>query len=108
MQNLKRFIVYLSNLDLSANIRKTANDMYNELETVDVDLDEIDLQKSKIIPNDVKVKIIDLIELYWEHADDCINHYSDNETCEFLKQLKDRANEVYSFAINLQMLYCKT
>lgn len=101
MENLKFFINYLSNIDLSANPCKTANDMYNELETVDVDLDEIDLQKSKIVPNDVKIKIIDLIEFYWEHADDCINHYSDNETCEFLKQLKDRANEVYSFAINL-------
>lgn len=97
MENLKFFINYLNNLDLSADVKKTANDMYNELETVDFDLDAKPLRKSKTISNEVKSKMIDLIEFYHAHADDCINCYSKEETLEFLKRLKHKANEVNQY-----------
>ena len=98
-QNFKCFIGYLATLDLSADVRKTANDMYDELEMVEVYFEEKPLKRNKNIPKNIRVKIFGLMDFYWAHADDCINYYSDKQTYEFLKQLKDRANEVIEYLL---------
>ena len=97
MEFLKEFIKYFCELDLSQDPRKLSNDMYNNLETVDTDFDEIELKKNKIIMRSIKVKIFELLNFYHKNADDCINKYSDKECYEYLKELKMRAEEVYPY-----------
>lgn len=93
-ENIKLFIKYLSELDLCGDIRKISNEIYNELETLDVDLEEKYIMKTENLPRCVRVKIVDLIEFYYLKADDCINKYSNKEIYEFLRELNIRAKEV--------------
>lgn len=103
MEIVKTFINYLCGIDLSRDIRKTANDMYNEIETLDVDLEIRMVKKDKSLPREVKKKIVDLIEFYFSQADDCINKFSDEEIYEFLKELKARAEAVNKICFGRDM-----
>ena len=94
MEIVKTFINYLCGIDLSRGIRQVSNDMYNELETFDVDSEIKPIKKNKSLPREIKKKIVDLIEFYYLKADDCINKFSDEEIYGFLKELKKRAEEI--------------
>ena len=94
MDLVKSFIMYLSRLDLSKSPYDVSNDMYNELETLDVDLETKSVMKNKNLPHDVRIKIVNLIEFYYLIADECINEYSYKECYEFLRELKIKAKEV--------------
>ena len=99
MNSVDLFINYLCGLDLSQNPSKISSDMYNELETLDVDLEEKRIMENENLPREVRIKIVDLIEFYYLKADDCINKYSNKEIYMFLRKLKTRAEE-----INLNLL----
>ena len=73
------------------------NAVYDELETLDVDLYEKEIKNNISLPYDVRIKILDLIEFYWLKADECINKYSEKECREFLSELKIRAEEIYLY-----------
>ena len=103
-QNLEStiaFISYLCNLDLSLDIKKVSDDMYDELETIDVDMEEKTVKRDKSLPHEIRTKIVGLIEFYYQKADDCINIYSDEEKSVFLNELKTRANEIYLYLTTL-------
>ena len=102
MDLVKEFIKFLFDLDLSCDIRKAADNMYNELETLDVDLEEKQIMRNKMLPYDLRVKIVDLIEFYYLKADDCINIYTDKEAYDFLRQLKTKAEEIYPQIMDIE------
>lgn len=60
MEIIKSFIKYLCDPDLSQDPRKISSDMYNELDTLDVDLEEKDVMKNENLPHSVEIKITDL------------------------------------------------
>lgn len=100
MDLVKIFIRYLCNLNLSQDIKKISDDMYDELETIDVDMEKKNVKKDKNLPLEIRTKIVDLIEFYYQKADDCINMYSDEEKFAFLNELKSRATEVNLYLAN--------
>ena len=54
MEIVKTFINYLCGIDLSRGIRQVSNDMYNELETFDVDSEIKPIKKNKSLPREIK------------------------------------------------------
>lgn len=44
-QRLAEFISYINGMDLSGNLDDVVNDMYNELETVDLDFETKNIKK---------------------------------------------------------------
>lgn len=100
MKVVKLFIDYLCSIDLSHNARNVLYDLYDKIETLDVDLEEKAILKNESLPLEEKQRIVDLIEFYYAHADDCINKYTDKEIYSFLQKLKSKAEE-----INLKLKY---
>ena len=89
----KEFLRYLCALDLSGDPRKICDDMYDELETCDVDVEEEAIQRCGSLPSKMKTKILSLIEFYYQNADNCVNIDSDEERRAILRALKIRAKE---------------
>ncbi len=100
MELINSFINYLCCLDLSQDLCKISNDMYNELETLDVDLSEKAVIMNSDWPYSVRTKIVELIEFYYLKADDCLNKYSDKEVYKFLRELKKRAEEISAYIMD--------
>lgn len=103
LESTKEFVYYLSCLDLSCDLRKASNDMYDELETCDVDMEENAIKNSIELPAWVREKLLGLIDFYYRNADDCINVYSDEERREFLSTLKTRAEEVKPYILQYKV-----
>ena len=93
-QRLAEFISYINGMDLSGNLDDVVNDMYNELETVDLDFETKNIKKSSVIPRDKKKKIFSIYDFYWKNADACVNIYSKDKRKEFLSELKIKAEEI--------------
>ena len=103
MNRIQIFITYLCKLDISQDLKKTSDEMYDALETVDVDLDEKEIMRNEDLPRDVRVKTINLIEFYYSKADDCINKFSNKEIYDFLRELKTKAAELQPYLMNFKM-----
>ena len=100
MNRVNLFINYLCGLDLAQNPCKISSNMYNELETLDVDLEEKRIMENENLPREVRIKIVDLIEFYYLKVDDYIYKSSNKEVYMFLRELKARAEEINSNLID--------
>ena len=100
MNRVNLFINYLCGLDLTQNPCKISSNMYNELETLDVDLEEKRIMENENLPREVRIKIVDLIEFYYLKVDDYIYKSSNKEVYMFLRELKARAEEINSNLID--------
>lgn len=94
MELVKSFIKYLCSLNMSQDPRKIICDIYDEFETLDIDLEERNVMKNENLTHSERIRIVNLIEFYYLKADDCINKYSDKEVYKFLIELKGRAEEI--------------
>lgn len=97
---IKKIIKTLCGINLTHNPHDTMSAIYDELETLDIDLYEKEIKNNISLPHDMRIKILNLIEFYWLKADECINKYSDKECHEFLSELKIRAEEVYAYIMS--------
>lgn len=79
---------------MSQDPRKIICDIYDEFETLDIDLEERNVMKNENLTHSERIRIVNLIEFYYLKADDCINKYSDKEVYKFLIELKGRAEEI--------------
>ena len=94
MDIVLKFIDVLCNFKLSKNVRATLSDLYAELETVDVDLCVPTIKHSKELSKEQQVKMIDLINFYYDNVEDNINYFSCEKSEDFLKKLKSCATEL--------------
>lgn len=99
MNTILTFINILANIDLNLPYRDNLNKIYDELETLDVDLETSKLKANNKRSYTVNDEIISLIEFYYANADDCINNYSDNKARNFLKSLKEESNKIISYLV---------
>jgi len=102
MEVIKEFVVALNNINLSKNPRLVSSELFNELETLDVDLKEKLIKNNKYLTDFKKKQLIDLIEFYYSNIEKCINVFSQNEIKKFLEELTTKANEVYSYIKQLK------
>lgn len=94
METVYEFIKVLSQIQLLNNVQKTVNDLYEELETVDVDLCVPTIKRNNRLSQEVKNKIIYLIDFYFSNIDWQINNFSCKNATLFLTELKNKAKEL--------------
>lgn len=94
IRELNEFIDEILSIDINLDNKYNVNNLFNTVECLDIDLFIPKIKKSVILNNELKLKLIYLINYYYENIEDNINNYEDNKTKEFLINIKNYASPI--------------
>ena len=94
METVYKFLKILNQIQISDDIQNDVNILFEKLEALDVDLCIPIIKKNKNFSQEIKIKIINTINYYYDYIDSQINNFSCDIAKSFLTKLKSEAKEL--------------
>lgn len=104
IKELNEFIDEILSIDMNLDNKYNVNKLFNTLECLDIDLFIPKIKKSVIFNDELKLKLIYLINYYYNNIEDNINNYEYNKSKEFLINIKNYASPISKVLKNLKLL----